>query len=140
MGGRHAATAFPGNRAHWPGTALVNNYRGPMVAPHNAYRTHPGDYNDWCVIVCHADEEWQRLVQVMGHPAWATAPKFATLAGRLQHQEEMDEGIEAWSMTLGKYEVTERCQAAGVRALPCRVPKTGWNTTLSWATDRCIER
>ena len=45
-------------------------------------------------------------------------PKFATLAGRLQHQEELDEHIEAWSMTLGKYELTERCQAAGVRALP----------------------
>ena len=41
----------PGNRAHWPGTPLTNNYRGPTVAPHNAYRTHPGDYNDWCVIV-----------------------------------------------------------------------------------------
>jgi benzylsuccinate CoA-transferase BbsF subunit len=54
----------------------------------------------------------------MGQPAWATAPKLATLAGRLQHQEEMDEGIEAWSMTLDKYELTERCQAAGVRALP----------------------
>ena len=108
----------PGNRAHWPGTPLVNNYRGPTVAPHNAYRTHPGDYNDWCVLVCHSDEEWQRLVQVMGQPAWATTPKFATLAGRLQHQEEMDEGIEAWSMTLDKYELTERCQAAGVRALP----------------------
>ena len=108
----------PGNRAHWPGTPLVNNYRGPTVAPHNAYRTHPGEYNDWCVIVCHSDEEWQRLVQVMGQPAWATAPKFATLAGRLQHQEEMDEGIEAWTLTLDKYELTERCQAAGVRALP----------------------
>jgi crotonobetainyl-CoA:carnitine CoA-transferase CaiB-like acyl-CoA transferase len=108
----------PGNRSHWPGTPLVNNYRGPTVAPHNAYRTHPGEYNDWCVIVCHSDEEWQRLVQVMGQPIWATAPKLATLAGRLQHQEEMDEGIEAWSMTLDKYELTERCQAAGVRALP----------------------
>ena len=52
----------PGNRAHWPGTPLVNNYRGPTVAPHNAYRTHPGEYNDWGVIVCHTDEEWQRLV------------------------------------------------------------------------------
>jgi crotonobetainyl-CoA:carnitine CoA-transferase CaiB-like acyl-CoA transferase len=108
----------PGNRAHWPGTPLVNNYRGPTVAPHNAYQTHPGDFNDWCVIVCHSDPEWQRLVQVMGHPQWATSPKFATLAGRLQHQEELDEGIEAWSMTLGKYELTELCQAAGVRAMP----------------------
>src|ERR1700730_2203258 len=58
----------PGNRAHWPGTPLVNNYRGPTVVPHNAYRTHPGEYNDWCVIVCHSDEEWERLVQVMGGP------------------------------------------------------------------------
>src|SRR4029077_6627785 len=37
---------------------------------------------------------------------------------RVTHQEELDEQIEAWSMTLGKYELTERCQAAGVRALP----------------------
>jgi crotonobetainyl-CoA:carnitine CoA-transferase CaiB-like acyl-CoA transferase len=108
----------PGNRAHWPGTPLVNNYRGPTVAPHNAYRTHPGDFNDWCVIVCHSDTEWQRLVQVMGQPAWATASKFTALAGRLQHQEELDAGIEAWSITLDKYALTERCQAAGVRALP----------------------
>src|SRR5258708_33479871 len=35
----------PGNRAHWPGTPLLNNYRGPVVAPHNAYRTEPrGDH------------------------------------------------------------------------------------------------
>ena len=30
----------------------------------------------------------------------------------------MDEHIEAWSMTLGKYELTQRCKSAGVRALP----------------------
>jgi crotonobetainyl-CoA:carnitine CoA-transferase CaiB-like acyl-CoA transferase len=108
----------PGNRAHWPGTPVVNNYRGPTVAPHNAYRTDPGDYNDWCVIVCHSDEEWQRLVRVMGSPAWAGAAKFATVAGRLQHQEELDDGIELWTATLNKYELTECCQAAGVRALP----------------------
>jgi crotonobetainyl-CoA:carnitine CoA-transferase CaiB-like acyl-CoA transferase len=108
----------PGNRAHWPGTPLVNNYRGPTVAPHNAYRTHPGGYNDWCVIVCHSDEEWQRLVQVMGAPGWAVAKEFATVAGRLELQEELDLIIESWTTTLDKYELTERCQAAGVRALP----------------------
>ena len=108
----------PGNRAHWPGTPLVNNYRGPTVAPHNAYRTHPGGYNDWCVIVCHADDEWSQLVRVMGSPSWAASDKFATVAGRLQHQEDLDAQIEAWSLTLGKYALTELCQAAGVRALP----------------------
>jgi crotonobetainyl-CoA:carnitine CoA-transferase CaiB-like acyl-CoA transferase len=109
----------PGNRAHWPGTPLTANYRGgPTVAPHNAYRTDPGGYNDWCVIVCQSDEEWQQLVQVMGAPSWACEDKFATVAGRLQHQEELDERIETWTRTLGKYAVTELCQAAGVRALP----------------------
>ena len=108
----------PGNRAHWPGTPVVNNYRGPTVAPHNAYRTDPGGYNDWCVIVCHSDAEWQRLVEVMGCPSWAMSAKFAAVTGRLQHQEELDSGIEAWTLTLGKYEVTERCQKEGVRALP----------------------
>ena len=58
------------------------------------------------------------MVQVMGAPSSAASPKFAAVAGRLQHQEELDEQIEAWSMTLEKYELTERCQAAGVRALP----------------------
>ncbi|MGE5268670.1 MAG: CaiB/BaiF CoA transferase family protein [Thiohalocapsa sp.] len=108
----------PGNRAHWPGTPLVSNCRGPTVAPHNAYRTNPGGYNDWCVIVCHSDEEWRRLVRVMDMPEWAGAEKFATVAGRLAHQEDLDAGIEAWTKTLSKYEVTERCQAAGVRAMP----------------------
>ncbi len=108
----------PGNRAHWPGTPMVNNYRGPTVAPHNAYRTHPGGYNDWCVIVCNSDQEWQRLVQVMGHPQWAIAPTFVTVAGRLQHQEDLDQNIEAWTMTLEKYELMETCQAAGVLAMP----------------------
>jgi crotonobetainyl-CoA:carnitine CoA-transferase CaiB-like acyl-CoA transferase len=108
----------PGNRAHWPGTPMLDNYRGPTVAPHNAYRTHPGGYNDWCVIVCHTDTEWSALVDVMGGPAWAKHEKFATVSGRLAHQQELDERLEAWTATLDKYELTERCQAAGVRALP----------------------
>jgi crotonobetainyl-CoA:carnitine CoA-transferase CaiB-like acyl-CoA transferase len=130
----------PGNRAHWPGTPLLNNYRGPMVAPHNAYRTDPGGYNDWCVIVCQSDEEWARLVQVMEAPPWAATNRFATVAGRLQHQEELDEHIEAWTRTLGKYEVTERCQASGVRACRCKAPRTASSTTLSSAIVECIWR
>ena len=54
----------------------------------------------------------------MGSPSWAASEKFATLQGRLEHQEEMDQGIEAWTKTLGKYEIMERCQAAGVPAMP----------------------
>ena len=48
----------------------------------------------------------------------AVPAKFGTMSGRLEHQDELDAWIEAWTSTLGKYEVTELCQAAGVRALP----------------------
>ncbi len=108
----------PGNRAHWPGTPLLDNYRGPTVAPHNAFRTSPGGYNDWCVIVCHDDDEWQTLVTVMDNPAWANDARFATNAGRLEHQEALDQQIERWTVTLDKYVLTDLCQRAGVRAMP----------------------
>ena len=108
----------PGNRTVWPGAPRLNNYRGPIAAPHNAYRTKGGGDNDWCVIACFSDDEWQRLVQVMGQPTWATDSKYATLQGRLDRQEALDQGIEQWALRLGKYEVMETCQAAGVRAMP----------------------
>ena len=113
----------PGNRTVWPGTPVVNNYRGPITAPHNAYRTQGGGYNDWCTIACFSAQEWQNLVRLMGGPAWATDARFSTLKGRIQHQEELDQGIEAWSQTLDKYALTEQCQAAGVRAMPVQSPE-----------------
>ena len=33
-------------------------------------------------------------MEIMGSPEWAAAPKFATGAGRLEHQDELDERIE----------------------------------------------
>src|SRR5207302_3388554 len=106
-----------------PGAAMANNYRGPTVAPHNAYRTQGGGYNDWCVIACCSDQEWQNLVGIMGSPAWATDPKFSTLQGRIEHQETLDQGIERWTQTLEKYALMEKCQAAGVRAMAVQSPE-----------------
>ncbi len=54
----------------------------------------------------------------MGSHRRAIDEKYATLAGRLEHQEDLDQGIETWTKTLGKYEIMERCQAAGVPAMP----------------------
>ena len=107
----------PGNRTVWPGAPTVNNYRGPTAVPHNAYRTKGGGYNDWCVIACFSDQEWQRLVQLMGNPAWSTGSSLSTLSGRIERQDEIDQGIEKWTLTLEKYELTQICQAAGVRAI-----------------------
>ena len=108
----------PGNRAVWPGAPLLNNYRGPVAVPHNAYRTKGGGYNDWCTIVCGSDEEWELLVGLMGNPEWAANGKFSSLQGRLDNQEELDAQVEQWTLTLEKYELAAKCQAHGVTAMP----------------------
>lgn len=108
----------PGNRTHWPGAPLSSTYRGPHAAPHNSYRCSGGGRNDWCAIACFTQEEWLALVRALGSPAWASEPAFATLPGRLEHQEELDRQIEAWTIQRNKYEVMERLQAAGVPAAP----------------------
>ena len=108
----------PGNRATWPGTPARHNYRGRIVAPHNAYRSAGGGHNDWFAIACETDTEWQALVEVMGAPAWALDAHFATNDGRIAHQDELDQHLEVWTKEIGKYELMRRCQAAGVRGMP----------------------
>ena len=93
----------PGNRA-WE----------PAIAPHNTYRC-TGD-DRWVAIAVTNDAEWQAFVRAMGEPAWATDERFATNAGRLEHQDDLDAHIAAWTERRNDYEVMNMLQAAGVRA------------------------
>ena len=108
----------PGNRAVWPEGPMLNSYRGPSAAPHNSYRTKGGGYNDWCVITCLNESEWRTLVELMGSPAWANEDRFATMAGRIRNQDDLDRNIEEWTLTLEKYELAAVCQSSGVPAAP----------------------
>ena len=119
----------PGNRTVWPGAPRLSNYRGAMAAPHSSYRTSGGGYNDWCVIACFSDDEWRALVGLMGNPDWALDAAFATLEGRIDRQDEIDEGIERWTTTLDKYEVMELCQDAGILAMPVQSSETASSAT-----------
>ncbi|MBI5949224.1 MAG: CoA transferase [Chloroflexi bacterium] len=97
----------PGNRA-WE----------PRVAPHNTYAC-AGD-DRWVAIAVMNDAEWQAMVRAMDDPEWALDPRFATNAGRLANQDELDERIETWTTEFTDYEVMELLQAAGVRAGVCQ--------------------
>ena len=72
----------------------------------------------WVTIHVQSDAEWQSLRNVMGDPPWAADPAYATNAGRSASYQAIDAGIAAWTKTLDDYEVTRRCQAAGVAAMP----------------------
>ena len=111
----------PANRSVWPGAPVLHNYRGPIQAPHNSYRTLGGDYNDWCVIACRDNADWRALAEVIGED-WAQDERYSTLNGRLEHQEELDQRIQEWTVKLDKYDVMEVCARAGVPAAPVQGP------------------
>jgi benzylsuccinate CoA-transferase BbsF subunit len=70
----------------------------------------------WCVV-CVADErDWERLREVMGRPAWAFEDRFATMASRVRHVEELETRVAEWTRGCEDSEVMEACQRAGVAA------------------------
>ena len=99
----------PGNRA-WE----------PTMAPHNTYQCAGEDR--WLAIAVRSDAEWQAMVQAMGEPEWATDKRFATKAGRLENQDELDAGISSWTATRNEYALMNTLQAAGVPAGVCQLP------------------
>jgi crotonobetainyl-CoA:carnitine CoA-transferase CaiB-like acyl-CoA transferase len=92
----------------------------PAVAPHNTYPCAGEDR--WLALAVMNDAEWQALIQAMDEPAWAVDEKFATNAGRLANQDELDEQIAAWTRGCDDYELMAVLQAAGVRAAVCQKP------------------
>ncbi len=87
----------------------------PDFAPHNNYRC-AGD-DQWVAIAARDDEEWAGLRRAMGDPAWASAERFSTKAGRLENISELDQQVSGWTGHLSAEEVVELLQGHGVAAM-----------------------
>lgn len=103
--------ARPSRRDDFP---MGNRRIHPPSAPGGAYRTSGDDR--WVVISCRTEEQWRALVKVMGEPEWTTDERFATLASRAEHSDELDRDVEAWTSQLDRYDVMHMLQSAGVPA------------------------
>ena len=91
-----------------------NRSQEAPAAPHGVYRCRGEDR--WCAIAVFSDEEWRSLCRVMGNPTWAAQPRFASLASRLQHREDLDRHLETWTRRVAPEDVAARLQAADVAA------------------------
>lgn len=80
-----------------------NRHGSLAVAPYNAYPTADG----WITLLCPTDAHWQRLCAQMDDPATAD-PRFATMAGRCEHMDDLDATMQRWTRTLTKDELTRR--------------------------------
>jgi crotonobetainyl-CoA:carnitine CoA-transferase CaiB-like acyl-CoA transferase len=104
-----------------PGNPPGNQASFPLVAPHNAYRCRPdrsrAQPNDcWVTIAVFTDDEWDALCGVMGEPVWCKEERFGTNEQRVKHRDALDALIESWTIAFDRYDLMQRCQAAGVAA------------------------
>ncbi len=115
-GRRYRETGHPpGNRAVWPRTA-----------PHNTYPV--AGHDNWLMITCASDDQWQAFCEVSDHPHWRTDRRFTTLPARLRHEDELDELIGSWTAGQDGRQLMQRLQAANV---PAGVVQNGVDLVLN---------
>jgi benzylsuccinate CoA-transferase BbsF subunit len=88
--------------------------RHGFAAPHNTYPCKEDDR--WCVISVFNDREWKSLCQCMGREELIVDPRFKTIPGRKEHEDEVDREVAQWTLLLTAEEVFKKLQENGVKA------------------------
>jgi crotonobetainyl-CoA:carnitine CoA-transferase CaiB-like acyl-CoA transferase len=94
--------------------------RSPYMpaAPHGAYPC--AGVDRWIAIAVTEEAEWQGLVAAMGHPSWAIAQEFSTLAGRIGAHDQLDSKLGEWTKGWDTHTLMSELQAHGVPAGVCQ--------------------
>lgn len=87
---------------------------GEPYAPYGVYPCYGKD--NWVIIACASDEEWQSLVRLIGPSSWAAEPRYATKDGRKQHRNELDQKLSEWTSKLTPRQAFRLLQESGIGA------------------------
>lgn len=90
--------------------------RSPHIpaAPYGCFRCSGKDR--WCVIAVYSETEWKALCVVTGHAEWLGDPRFSTLAGRKENEDDLQALIGQWTCEHEAERVMRVLQNAGVSA------------------------
>ena len=100
----------------YDGAGIVREPSGSTItgiAPTNTYLCADGKY---VIIGGNGDSIFRRLMAAAGRPDLADDPRFANNAGRVEHQDEIDDAISKWTGSLTSGDVLARLESAEV---PC---------------------
>jgi crotonobetainyl-CoA:carnitine CoA-transferase CaiB-like acyl-CoA transferase len=86
----------------------------PNLAPYAVFDCKDG----WLILATGNDGQYQRLCQVLGLDALATAPEFLTNADRVTNRAALTERITMATRAWAKADLLAACEAAGVPAGP----------------------
>jgi crotonobetainyl-CoA:carnitine CoA-transferase CaiB-like acyl-CoA transferase len=84
------------------------------IAPHGVYATRQPDR--WLTLAIRTDAEWRTLVQALALAPTLQDARFAEVASRLRHREELDAVLTAWLEGCDADPTAERLQRAGLCA------------------------
>jgi crotonobetainyl-CoA:carnitine CoA-transferase CaiB-like acyl-CoA transferase len=91
---------------------------GEPYAPYGCYPCRGED--NWIIIACAGDQEWQSMVNLIGKSSWAADPKFATKSDRKQCHAELDRNLSQWTRNYTSRQAFRLLQEGGVAAgIPC---------------------
>ena len=96
-----------------------NRSQFPPMAPHGIYAAAGED--NWIAISCRGDADWQTFAGVVGEP-WTHDARFSGLDDRLEHEQELDDLVGAWTRERDRFETAETLRAAGVPATAVQRP------------------
>jgi crotonobetainyl-CoA:carnitine CoA-transferase CaiB-like acyl-CoA transferase len=88
--------------------------RHPHFAPHGVFPAAGEDR--WVAVAVTDDEQWQGLCECLGRTDWSARAELARAPGRKAAEDELEEGVAAWTRRHGDQEGAELLQAAGVPA------------------------
>jgi len=86
----------------------------PQIVPYQAFEAADAAF----VLACGNDPQFARVADVVGHPGWATDPRYATNAARVAHRGELVAALAARFATAPRDAWVARLVAAGVPATP----------------------
>jgi benzylsuccinate CoA-transferase BbsF subunit len=88
--------------------------KSPYAAPHGVYRCLGDD--KWVAIAVFSDSEFNTFSQVIGNPVWTRDPKFSTLSGRKENEDELNSLVEEWTCNRSAEDVMLLLQNEGIEA------------------------
>jgi len=88
--------------------------RDRYMSPHGVYPCRGSDR--WVALAVTSDEDWQRLCHVMGNPEWTKDPRYDSVVGRKENEDEVDRLIGDWTKDFLPEQVLAMLQGAGIAA------------------------
>jgi len=83
-------------------------------APQGVYPC-AGD-DQWVALTVQTDGQWRALAELLGRSGFLADERLSTAAARMQHHEELDAAIAAWTREQTPAAAASRLQSAGIPA------------------------